>query len=240
MAKRELNKIEKQLISLYKKNNLGLCEICTKCKANKSFYKAVGCWFVGDFFDGDESRRILFVGKNARGNPGSEYPENQNKDGFLEEFNYSRECLWCKSWAYWSYTREICERLFPKKGMESVAFTNMVKCNDSPTKDTTDQFTKDCCIKELGIIRKEIEIINPTHIVFYTSYYYDEWISSLFDNSFYMGSSRITIGKKRMPYAEFECTIGNKQMHALRVGHPERMKREEFITRIVDWVNGTV
>ena len=231
------NKIEKKLLSLYDDLNLGLCDVCQKCKDdNPDLYsKAVGCWFVGNVYD-EQKKKILFIGKNARGMPAKDYEENQNKKGVLDEFRYARDNLWNKSWPYWSYTRSICKELFGSLGMEAVAFTNMVKCNGSDTVDTTTESMKEYCIKELGVVRKEIELIVPTHIVCYTHTHYDNWLPFLFDKSSCLNSAHKAIGRKKMPYAEYECVLGNSNIKVLRVGHPERMLKEDFVSSIVDWL----
>lgn len=164
-----LGSLEEKILSCYNEIDLGTCEVCTRCHSdNPTLYsKAVGMWFVGKFFEGQKNR-VLFIGKNARGMPATEYKENQNNNGFLAEFRYSRENLIDKSWPYWSYTKEISKRLFGDMVMEAVAFTNMVKCNGSDTIDTTTESMKGYCIGDLAVVRREIEIIKPTHIVLYT------------------------------------------------------------------------
>ena len=232
------NSIEQKLLSLYDEIGLGLCKICKKCKAeNPNLYsRAVGCWFVGNAY-GEHKKRILFMGKNARGLPAKAYEENQNEKGFLDEFRYTRDGLWNVSWSYWGYTRAICKELFGSLGMEAVAFTNMVKCNGSDTVDTTTESMKEYCIKDLGVVRKEIEIIKPTHIICYTHTYYDTWLPCLFDKMNCLKSEYKAIGQKKMPYAEYDCELGNSNIKLLRVGHPERLQKKDYISTVIDWVN---
>lgn len=228
---------EQKIIELYNQINLGHCEICLECKRNNSklYDRAVGMWFVGKYYANQE-KRLLFVGKNARGVPAIKYEENVNDKGYLNEFRYARENLWNKSWAYWNYSRIISEQLYGEAGYENVAFTNIIKCNGSDTIDTTNDNMKDYCVKKLNVLRKEIQIIKPTHIVFYTSYYYDQWIPFVFDELRAEVSTSVTIGKKQMPWAEYDGKIDSQEIHVLRVGHPERMKKADFVTSICDWV----
>ena len=234
------NQIEQKLLSLYDEIDLGLCEICQKCKTeNPNLYsKAVGCWFVGNAYE-EQKKRILFIGKNARGMPAKGYEENQNEKGFLDEFRYTRDGLWDVSWSYWNYTRAICKELFGSLGMEAVAFTNMVKCNGSDTVDTTTESMKEYCIKDLGVVSKEIEIIKPTHIICYTHTYYDAWLPFSFDRMNCLKSEYKAIGKKYMPYAEYDCELGSSKIKVLRIGHPERLNKEDYISTVVDWVNNS-
>ena len=233
-----LNSLENRILSFYDSIDLGRCELCRQCRAeNPNLYaRAVGAWFVGSKYERQE-KRILFVGKNARGVPAADYEENRNGKGFLEEFRYSRERLWHLSWAYWRYTAEICGRLFGPAGMEAVAFTNMVKCNSSPSRDTTTDSMKDYCVHRLGVARGEIEILKPTHVVCYTGTSYDRWLPDLFDTMECLQSEYIAIGNKRMPYAAYKCGSGGSKVSVLRIGHPERMQKEAYVSSVVHWVN---
>lgn len=230
--------LEQKIISMYDDINLGNCDICRQCRIeNPDLYsKAVGLWFVGNCYE-QQSKKVLFVGKNARGVPAIEFDENQNDKCYLNEFNFSREQLWDKSWAYWSYTKDICNQLFGENiGMEAVAFTNMVKCNASDSTDTTTNSMKNYCINNLKVIRKEIEIIKPTHIVFYIGNFYNNWLNGIFDECNCILSKNIPIGNKEMPFAEYDCKVENNSIRALRVGHPERMKKDDYVSTIVKWI----
>lgn len=233
-----LGTLEEKILSCYNEIGLGTCAVCTHCRIdNPALYsKAVGMWFVGKFFE-EQKNRVLFIGKNARGMPAKEYKENQNSKGFLEEFRYSRENLINKSWPYWSYTKEISKRLFGDMAMEAVAFTNMVKCNGSDTIDTTTDSMKDYCIGDLAVVRHEVEIIRPTHIVLYTGTSYDSWLSPVFDKIDCFSNTSIEIGKKKMPYGEYRCKLNHERIRVLRIGHPERMQKEAFVSTVVTWIN---
>ena len=231
------NELEKRLISLYDEIGLGACEICKKCRDdNPNLYpKAVGCWFIGSEYD-KQSKKILFIGKNARGSPADDYAENQNDRGFLEEFRYARDNLWDKRWAYWRYTKEICKVLFGPVGMEAVAFTNMVKCNGSDTVDTTTDSMKEHCIRELKVIKWEMEELKPTHVVCYTGESYDAWLIDLFDRLECTGKTRVIVGKKEMPFAEFDAVLQGRATKVLRIGHQERKKKAAYISAVAEWI----
>lgn len=233
-----LGALERRLISCYNEIDLGACEVCKRCRLeNPNLYsKAVGAWFVGKYFE-EQEKRVLFIGKNARGMPAKEYDENKNTKGFLDEFRYSRENLMGKSWPYWRYTKEISVRLFGDLSMEAIAFTNMVKCNESDKNDTTTDSMKGHCIGDLGVVKRGIEIIKPTHIVLYTGTFYDSWLSFAFDKVDCLSDSVISIGKKKMPYSEYKCMLNDEEIKVLRIGHPERMKKEPFVSAVVNWIS---
>lgn len=138
---------------------LGTCKICEECHKKEHLSLPIGCWCVGSDFN-KTSKRILFVGKNARNNPGT------IEDGFRNPFQYTRESLWNKSWPYWSYTRAITQRIFGDDSIEHIAFTNIVKSNNSGGKDTTSDFVKSNCILNLKVLQQELKVIHPTHIIF--------------------------------------------------------------------------
>ncbi len=231
------NAIEKKLLEMYGEIGMGACDICRRCREeNPGLYpRAVGCWFVGDEFERQE-KRVLFIGKNARGAPAEDYEENRNGAPFLNEFRHARRDLWDRSWAYWSYTRAVCENLFGDTGFEAAAFTNMVKCNGSDTRDTTTDSMRECCIAELGVIKREIEIIRPTHVVCITGADYDYRLTNLFDGLACTNAVSVAVGSKTMPWAEFDAVSGRREIKVLRVGHPERKKKEPYVAAVTQWL----
>ena len=224
---------EADLFSLYR-NIFQDNPACSACRAeNPSLSLPVGAWFVGIQFE-HQSRRVLFVGKNARGQPG------QTTENFLCEFSYAREELWTKSWPYWSYTRAISLRLFGNDSPENIAFTNLIKCNDSDTLDTTTPHTMECCIRRLQIFRKEVAIIRPTHIVFYTGRGYDRFLlesPGIFDRLTITRDTVLPVGKKSGPWLEADALLDGHFFRVLRTGHPERLKKDAFTAAIAHWVN---
>lgn len=229
MKKEYYNNAEKRLLELYEKMELGKSKICRDCRLECDMSMPIGCWFVGNHFY-DNEKRILFVGKNARGNPGNVH------GAFMNQFEYVRDLLWKKSWPYWSYTYAISETIYGTNTPEYIAFTNLVKCNNSPNIDKTPDNVKDYCIKQLGVLRKEIEIILPTHIIFYTSWDYDKYIHEIFEQFDINYNTKKLIGNKNMPWMEATAMLDKNEMKVLRVGHLERKKKEDFVNSIVDWI----
>ena len=223
------NNIEEKLLTMYKKMHLGNCTECSKCKdENKGLSNPVGCWLVGNEFQ-QQDKRIMFVGKNARG-----YSDGPTGE---KVFDDSRELLWNKKkWAYWDYTRAIVKKVFCVDSPEYIAFTNMIKCNNSHDIDTTTKSMKDHCIANLKILRNEIMVINPTHIIFYTGRYYDDYIGKVFDCFNEKNNTIKRVGKKDMPWREAEVKIGDTRLNVLRVGHPERMKKVDYVDAVSDWI----
>ena len=245
------NPKENGLLELYEEMGLGKCEICQKCRgASKTpddRSEPIGAWCIGSAFY-EQSKRVLFVGKNARSKPGI------IRGTFRDAFAVTREFLWWEYYdddgkpaampsAYWGYTAKITEDYFGKDTPEYIAFTNIVKCNDSPDIDTTTGFVKDCCIKRLHVLKKEIKYINPTHIIFYTGRSYDEYIKdkdieepAIFDSYRIIKDEEKQVGKLFIPWLELDGYIDNTHYHVLRTGHPERKNKADFVNNVVDWI----
>lgn len=226
---RYFNKTEKRLAEQYYQMELGTCKICAECHKDSSLSMPIGCWCVGSDFN-KAPKRILFVGKNARNNPGT------IEGGFCNTFQYTREFLWNQSWPYWSYTRAITQMIFGDDSVEHIAFTNIVKCNNSGGMDTTSDLIKTNCVLNMKVLQQELEVIQPTHIIFYTSWYYDDFIPKVFDSYDIYYNGFKNIGKKEMPWQEATSTLDSQFFHVLRVGHPQCKKRSSFIHEIAKWI----
>lgn len=221
---------ENLLVQLYKKLNIGKSDVCLSChKENPELTKPVTAWFVGEHFD-IQSPKILFVGKTARGVPRDEV------DGVIQAFDMSRDGLWFTNWPYWSYTRAICQEIFGSDDLENIAFTNMVKCNSSPTIDTTSELMKQNCICNLKVIQKEVELIKPELIIAYTGYAYDQSWKSVFDAFDVQCDEKRKIGEKMMPWLEAQVMLNGQKMNFLRLGHPERMKKVDYVHNVCSWI----
>lgn len=221
-----MNNHEKKIFEMYKKTDMGKNDICIKCrKQNLCLSTPVSIWQVGDEYY-DSKYKILFVGKVARGTPGE-------KCGNLMDATKRADELYENSgWAYWNYTKTIANSLYGENSWEMIAFTNMVKCNNSGTIDTTTSSMRDFC---LYILKEEIKILQPKNIVFYTNDY-DVQIEKLFDNICNSQVEYIDIGKKKISSWTFEGTIDNNPIRCIRIGHPERKKKEPFVNHIVHYL----
>ncbi len=239
------NKKEDELLSIYNNMKLGNCAICQECRNSvpvpEELSIPVSAWCIGNAFY-EQEKRILFVGKTARGNP------SKICGTIGDTFADTREFLWWETYdkdgkpaampsAYWGYTAEITKRLYGIDSPEFISFTNIVKCNDSPDIDIANSVMKENCVRKLRVLTREIEYINPTHIIFYTGRYYDGYIKDVFDCYQVLDDKGdIQIGKRKMPWQEACGIINNKKYHVLRIGHPERKKKEEFVSGVVEWV----
>ncbi len=237
---------KEELFESYKNLNLGKNPICEKCIEfnNSSFFsKPISVWKVGDEFQ-NETNRILFVGKVHRG-------ENLGpmiNDSFQDATKVGNSLLEYNSWAYWSYTREIIKSVHGniKKGKEKIAFTNLIKCNNSRTTDETTDFTKKSCLSDLKVVWNEIKILKPNKIIFYTNTDYDNYIINYKPSENFEDLTdkhkKVKIGAKFMPWWNrvFYDENGEIITEFLRVGHPERLKKAEFISKVSNWAKKPV
>lgn len=221
-----MNKHEEKVFRMYEKINIGKSDLCQKCREqNTDLSLPVSIWQVGDeYFDSEY--KILFVGKVARGTPGDLCGD------FMDATERADELYQNAGWAYWNYTKTIAERIYNENAWEKIAFTNMVKCNNSDTIDTTTDSMRDFC---LSVLKEEIKILKPKNIVFYTKGY-DNQIEKLFDTVLDSETKEVFIGKKKMRSWTFRGMIDNNLSRVIRVGHPERMKKEDYVNHIVNFI----
>lgn len=222
---------EEKIFQMYEDLNIGKNQKCIECRSSTpNLSDPISFWFVGDKFE-ESKNKILFVGKNARGEP----KVLNNNVGDVREL---AKVLWLDKRAYFSYTRAIVEKIYGELDCSKIAFTNCVKCNNSDGKDTTTLMMKNCCIKDLQVIRHEISIIKPNFIIFYTGWYYDKFFNDIFDKTENLTDTSNTkkIGNYNMPWWEFNAKLSGNTIQVLRVGHPERKNKSDFVSKISNWV----
>jgi hypothetical protein len=219
--------------------------------------KPLGIWHVGEQF-GDDELRIIFVGKPHRGEPwagtnktrysGSNLlVENEHSKYAIAE-NRATELYHKASWPYWLYTKEIVTRIYgdEKIAWDKIGFTNLVKCTVSDNTDHTLDSMKQNCVMELGVIWKELEVLKAKNVILYLGPYYDYCISNEILYK-YLGVERIdekTDSKWSIPVGQKRCLWWDRQLFLktggsirfLRVSHPERMKKFDYVEAISNWL----
>lgn len=220
--------LENEIFKIYDKLDIGESITCLNCRDNtQNLSRPVSFWFVGQKYLYSKYK-LLFIGKNARGNPGI------SKNSYLDSRGRADE-LWKISWPYWSYTRSISDELYGTDSGDYIAYTNIMKCNNSDTIDTTSNLMKDNCIAKMRIIREEIRVLKPRNIVFLTSNEYDDYFNNIFDEILSIRSESVNIGKKKMPCWEFTGIIENTKINVLRIGHPERKNKLSYVSLVSSW-----
>lgn len=227
------------LIEMFRTCGVGSNTTCQICRRESGVItNALGPWLLAEPVS--KLSTVLFVGKVARGDS-----LGQEVGDYLEDVTeFGSDFIVTSSWPYWSYTRDIIVRTFGslEAGLPRTSFTNIVKCNNETTLDTTSYTAKVHCISENRFIWREIEFLRPRLVVFYTSRTYDEFIDAFMpdfaatwrDNADQM----IAVGQKTMPWWDrsFFNAEGIEELRFLRIGHPERKNNEDFVELVSTWL----
>lgn len=232
---------QEQIFEEYKRIDLGQNPICKKCiesNIDSFLSRPISTWKVGTEYQ-NQSNKILFVGKVHRGENLGPLINNL----FQDSTKIGDYLLKNNSWAYWSYTREIIKEIHGdiKNGKEKIAFTNLIKCNNSHTTDKTIEYTKKSCLTDLKVAWREINILKPNKIIFYTNTDYDGYIQDFKPTKRFIDvtgkSHKIKIGAKYMPWWNrvFYNNDETVLTEFIRIGHPERLKKNDFIKKVSEW-----
>lgn len=219
---------------------MGSNAVCVQCRSATSLRtNALGPWIVCE--EPFRADSVLFVGKVARGDGLGELVADHLED--VTPFGESY--LADSSWPYWAYTKAIIERVYGDlvTGIRRVSFTNMVKCNNETLQDTVNEQTRNFCIANNRFIWKEIDLIRPRLAIFYTHTAYDgqivkympSYATSYVDNE----DTEVPVGGKSMFWWDrsFMDAQGEEVLRLLRVGHPERKAKEEYVAAISSWIS---
>lgn len=187
--------------------------------------------------------KVVFVGKIARGDGLGQLVSYRLENVAPFGSNSIRSC----TWPYWSYTREIMIRVFGSldQGLKHCGFTNLIKCNNSSMLDTSSETQRHQCIKENRFIAHELNVMRPKAVIFYVGTAYDEYLRELVPESAAGHEdeidTRVIIGKKQMPWwsRRFFDSDGVTVARYLRIGHPERMKKQVYVFKVAEWVTRT-
>ncbi|MDY0016798.1 MAG: hypothetical protein RBS89_03075 [Candidatus Delongbacteria bacterium] len=225
------NQSESIFRPIFEKISLPVNEICQKCDAK--FKIALLPWLVGSKY-WDTKEKILFVGKPHRD------PDLRQ----IIQFSNFQEKLIGSNSAFSSYTREICGNFYGNVDTSDyVSLTNVVKCTNvtgKQTNDTTTRLMADCCIKQNGVIFKEIETLKPKHIVFYTYSLFREYLRELpFAKKITNVTNEnhsVSCGNKKIGWWDRRVDTDWGLVKILVTAHPERMNKQDFVKSITDWI----
>jgi hypothetical protein len=237
------NPLFQELCRLYETElRLLIHPVCAK-QCDATIKNPLVAWHVGTDFH-RALPRVLFVGKPHRGIPGA-----VRSSGVIDPRRMVEEDLRHRSWPYWSYTREIAARIFGthERGWDQIALTNIIKCTNvdagwdgAPTGDTTTRTMAECCVSKLGVISHEILLLRPTHVVFYTGGLWPELLEELAPFTWRGGRpGHVPCGAKRLFWWEREADGPQiRDLKVLITGHPERMRKEDYVGLIASWIHG--
>lgn len=231
-----------KIINLYEK------ELCLGTKDNKKceecnaiYKKPLLPWQIGSKFS-TEKGGILIAGKPHR----NEIPKGatMRESKIIDARKRGKE-LFKSHWAYWSYTRELLKSIYgsDEESWEHIALANVVKCTSTSGKDKTSLRCAKQCIIENGVIFKEIELLKPRKILFYTWSMHKSMFSNITfaENGTVIehtsNSHKRKCGKKQLGWWDRTLTANwGSKVDFLVLGHPERMKKDEYVSMVSDWL----
>lgn len=229
------------ILKMMMDEGVGSNPCCVECREKeKSLSNAFSPWVVCKKQPSNNS--VLFIGEIALGNGLGEEIAPSLEDVVPFGTDFIKE----SPWAYWAYTRAIVEAVYKELeiGLKHISFTNMIKCNNESTPDTSSSAAKVCCIRINRFIWKEIEVLKPRVAVFYTNTDYDGFIDELKPSYSIRFEDRTDRkerrpgGSKTMPWWErsFFDSKNNEVFRFLRVGNPEGKLKEAFVGQVSEWI----
>lgn len=249
-----MSNVKSQIFELYKSNiKSGYCSTCKKYANSKKETK-VGPQSIFHIGKNKDEKHVVFVGKNSWNS--TEYLISEDKIGelidtsefgkeaYIDDENYNS--------AYWKYIRFITKK--SGLSLENISITNLAKCNIYDHKTNTyqnisDDFYFECCIE---IFEKEIELLEPTHIICFTGAGYDHLIKKLTfgfdepeikDDMPFDENHKKNIKKKdgttnKVWWWQRQYSNGDNKIHLLRTRHPQGAP-SGLKDDIVKWINDT-
>jgi hypothetical protein len=203
------------------------CRIKAKEKGKELLYGPVPIYHIGKNFN-IQKKKLLIVGIVAYGwgndiinediwhsiNSGEKIvvKEVQNKISQTVRELYSED-----DGKYWIWLKYALSKIFVNDddAFESVSITNLIHCNTGSVTANLPQFVISSCIdpKNLGLLKKEIEILQPTHIAILTWDY-----------------------KYNKHYKDYVWLDGVKYV-AHEIKHPRVSSKDEFATSLMELMN---
>ena len=136
-----------------------------KCKSCDSEYKQPFLpWQIGrNYFT--EKGGVFVAGKPHRNTPGT-----VRESGIIDGRKVGKKLFFKESWPYWNYTKEALNSIYgtSEESWEHITFSNIVKCSSTDAGDKTSRVCAKQCITENKVIFKEIELLRPRKIIFFT------------------------------------------------------------------------
>ena len=229
---------------MYTDVKMGSNANCKKCRDKSNIEtNALSAWLIRDK---KYVNNILFVGKVARGDILGPIIGKKLEDCT----SFGDDAIHNYKWPFWRYSKDIIQNVYGdlQTGLKYISMTNLVKCNNTSTNDSTQNIVRDYCIRKNQFILKEIEILHPTTIIFYTGYFYDDFIDEFIPSFATLKwdvknrRNKVAVGNKFMPWWERKYLIDSEKvvMNMLRVGHPERKNKKEYVGMVSSWIRKSI
>lgn len=216
-----------------------------KLRCDARYKRPLLPWHIGEWYETDPYRLVI-IGKPHR----EDEPTEGRASGIQDGRRTADRLFRTKPWPFWSHTREALKHIFgsAEAGWQRIVLTTIVKCTNATggaeSNDQTSWTMKDSCIRDLGLIRQELAILEPRTIVLYTGKTYDEWVPGLCwrrDQSWRDVTHRMNVvlcGSIPLQWWEGEMAGGGGTVRVLRVGHPQGKARGPYVGLLSDWIVG--
>ncbi len=184
-------KLSQKIYDYYIESNMGFNETCKACK---SFAKSKGhtltdgpvpIFHVGSQFSSSPTR-IMYVGMVAYGWTGdigdwfmvdNKKVRTRNKQKTIEHVEWRIDELFYnkrvgeKKMKLFTFMRESSKAIFGADNFKKIAISNLVHCNENKTANKLPSKVFNYCVlgDNTKYILKEIEILNPTHVVLFST-----------------------------------------------------------------------
>jgi hypothetical protein len=200
-------------------------------------------WHIGGEYQRDPLRLVI-VGRPHR----QDDPAVPRPSGTLDGRRTAGERFASSPWAFWRYTREILGRVHgsPETGWSRIAMTTIVKCATalgvSESDDRTTRTMKLCCLGEVGVLQKELEILAPRTVVLYTGRDYDAWVPALGWSlrqrwrDLTHPAHVVQCGGVPLHWWEGEISGDGHPIRVLRVDHPHGKPLDAYAGLVSDWI----
>ena len=200
-------------------------------------------WHVGDRYDSDP-RRLVLVCRPHR----EEIKAGPRPSGILDGRDLADRLYRTKTWPFWRYTRALLDRVYgsESEGWDRVVLTTIVKCTKGgaggEAVDETTATMKLCCIREVGVIGSELEILKPANVVLLTGRGYDLWLKHLCSapgREWRDVTSRLHLvdcGGVPMPWWEARIVGRGKAARVLRLDHPHGKPLADYVGMVAAWL----
>lgn len=213
---------------------------CVACDATDK--RPLLPWHIGRaYFDGQP--RVVILGKNHR----ADRPTKVLTGGIQDGRETAQELQASIGWPYWAYVREILAEVYGdwRLGWDRIARSNLVKCTtvskETGSQDTTTPRMTNSCVRHLGLIRIDLGELEPDLLILMTGADYDACLPDLCwrpETGFRWvddARSRIPCGAKSLLFSRFELPGGERPIQGIRIGHPERMKKVDYVRAVASW-----
>ena len=234
--------MKEKIFEMYKSISVGKNQICSECNNEGALGKPLSIYFIGDNFHASDDT-ILFVGKTAVGGEGiGPFIDNLFTDATeFGELSLDLKEKYATGRAFYSYTNEIIKQYYGSYeiGKQFIALTNLVKCNNASTNDETPPHVMQHCINDLKVTWREIEILKPKRIIFYTARGYDDFIDNFEPIEYFEYIDVANDESNCWWHRKFLDENKNTICDFLRIFHPSRKNKEEYVSNVVEWLNET-